>query len=108
MGRTYAERLPVPEARPGSWEALLHWVSASDRLLLFEGARDRPDLAKQRGHRAIGVVYNPEYEAFGNYVPTALPSRYDAFIHLDETQALHPLHIQPKQVNPPATYPWGL
>lgn len=43
------------------------------------------------GHRAIGVVYRPEYEQYGNYVPSIIPDRYDAFLHFDHTQALHPL-----------------
>ena len=40
-----------------------------------------------REHRAI---YNPSRERNGNYVPTVLPDRYDAFIYLNETNALHP------------------
>jgi erythromycin esterase-like protein len=40
---------------------------------------------RRRGHRAIGVVYRPEYEHFGNYVPTGLPRRYDALLSLDLT-----------------------
>ncbi len=46
------------------------------------------------GQRAIGVVYHPESEDRGNYVPTILPGRYDALIHIDHTQALHPLHLK--------------
>jgi hypothetical protein len=41
----------------------------------------------------IDVVYNPEYEKYSNYVPSILPLRYDAFIYLAHTTALHPLHI---------------
>lgn len=45
----------------------------------------------------------------GNYVPTILPERYDAFIYLDHSDGLHPLEIQPeKELQPPETYPWGL
>ena len=61
-----------------------------------------------RGHRAIGVVYQPEFESYGNYVPTILPKRYDAFMFVDETEALHPLHIKPEEIKPPDTYPWGV
>ena len=62
-----------------------------------------------RGHRAIGVVYDPAYEAFGNYVPTVLPRRYDAFLFIDQTQALHPLHLQPREDHEvPETYPVGV
>jgi erythromycin esterase-like protein len=82
------EVLPVPEARSGSWEAILHRIGASDRMLMLESLRGNETMMKSRGHRAIGVVYNPEYEAFGNYVPTALPGRYDTFLYLDTTQAL--------------------
>ena len=39
------------------------------------------------GHRAKGVVYNPETER-RNYVPTVLPRRYDAFIFIAETTPL--------------------
>lgn len=35
-------------------------------------------------------VYHPENER-GNYVPTVLSARYDAFIYLDQTHALQPL-----------------
>ena len=37
------------------------------------------------------MVYDPAYESYGNYVPTALAERYDAFLYLDQTEALHPL-----------------
>ena len=39
---------------------------------------------------------DPEREA-GNYAPTVLPRRYDAFVYLDATRALHPLHeVRPR------------
>jgi erythromycin esterase len=101
------EVMPVPPAQPGSWEHALHQMDAQDRLLLFQpplGADSA--LAVPRGNRAIGVVYNPEFE-LGNYVPTVLPLRYDAFLYLDRTEALHPLHIAP-QTGAPELYPWGL
>jgi erythromycin esterase-like protein len=100
------ERMNVPEGRPGSWEDILH-RAGGDQLLIFE--EDPSDeMQKVRGHRAIGVVYHPEFESHGNYVPTVLPKRYDAFLYIDETQALHPLHIEPQEINPPDLYPWGV
>lgn len=104
------ERMLVPPGRPGSWEEVLHRAGAEDRLLLLTEARASEDLLLERGHRAIGVVYNPERERFGNYVPTVLPLRYDAFVFLDETRALQPLHeVRPVAVGePPETYPSGL
>ncbi len=100
------ERMKVPEARPGSWEDVLHQIG-DDQLLLFDKDIISDKIQKVRGHRAIGVVYQPEFESYGNYVPTILPGRYDAFIYMDETQALHPLHIEPEGTTPPDTYPWG-
>lgn len=101
------EILLVPEARVGSWEALLHEQSSEDRVILFSG-NPAAELLQPRGHRAIGVVYHPDYEA-GNYVPTVLPRRYDAFIYLEETHALRPLHmkVQPDR-EVPETYPTGV
>jgi erythromycin esterase-like protein len=58
-------------------------------------------------HRAIGVVYNPDRESWGNYVPSAMSKRYDAFIYLDKTKALHPLNLHPNNERLPETYPFG-
>jgi erythromycin esterase-like protein len=102
------ERMPVPEAREGSWEELLHGAVGKDGLLLLSGA-EGDALFEPRGHRAIGVVYNPAHERYGNYVTTILPERYDAFLYLDESQALHPLHLASTDGRePPDTYPWGV
>jgi len=56
------------------------------------------------------VVYNPEYERYGNYVPTNLAKRYDAFLHIDKTCALHPLHMPEikEDEDLPETFPTGL
>lgn len=104
------ERMAVPPARPGSWEDVLHRAGAADRLLLLREARGRGVFMEERGHRAIGVVYHPEYERHGNYVPTVLPLRYDALLYLDETQALRPLHdVKPRRdAEVPETYPSGV
>lgn len=103
------EELPVPAARDGSWEDLLHRADMQDMLLLFpEHMQQGDELFARRGHRAIGVVYHPGRERWGNYVPTVLPSRYDAFLFIDKTRALRPLQLAPyDQGEPPATYPWN-
>ena len=38
------------------------------------------------------MVYDPDAERWGNYVPTVLGERYDAFLHLEDTSPLQPLH----------------
>ncbi len=100
------ERMEVPIAQAGSWEDVVHEAGIGDALLLTD--RLSPAARQRRGHRAIGVVYDPTLERYGNYVPTDLPARYDAFVHVDVTRALHPLHVEPEEAGPPATYPWGL
>jgi erythromycin esterase len=68
-----------------------------------------PQMRAIRGHRAIGVVYHPRYERFGNYVPTDLPARYDAVNHIDHSHGLTPLH-QPERLSlePHETFPWAV
>jgi erythromycin esterase len=88
--------MPVPPARPASLEDLLHDAVAASRALFVVPSGPRPDWYDEpMGHRAIGVVYRPERERWGNYVPTVAGRRYDAFIWLDEAKALHPLHGEP-------------
>ena len=102
------EEMEVPPAREGSVEQQLHRESPQNRYLLF---RDRDTAKSFRNpvpHRAIGVVYNPRREKMGNYVPSVMPERYDAFIYLDQTSALHPLHLQPKGKAMPDLYPFGV
>lgn len=109
------ERMPVPSAIDGSWDSFLHSIDDNNmgrnKLLTFDDVDKIEDslLLESKGQRAIGVVYNPSYEKYGNYVETILPIRYDAFLFIDETHALHPLHMP---VSPdeelPETFPTGL
>ena len=104
-----AERMTVPPARDGSWERVLHEIGAADRLLILTDKTPTPELLEPRGHRAIGVVYGPELEEYGNYVPTILPGRYDAFLYFDETQALHPMPVAAREEGEvPETFPSGV
>lgn len=68
---------------------------------------DESRLNEEQGHRAICVIYDSDHEV-GNYVPTILSERYDAFIYLDETEALHPLAMYTERNTIPELYPWGL
>jgi erythromycin esterase-like protein len=58
-----------------------------------ENSKTRTRTEKGPGQRAIGVVYNPEYERYGNYVPSVINKRYDMYLHIDKTHALSPLHM---------------
>lgn len=110
-GRSWGEKMQVmevPKGRSGSWEALLHLASAENKLLMMDDLRDTAFAEGRIGHRAIGVVYNPATEQYGNYVPSVVPSRYDAFLFIDQTTALHPLHLHPDTHKMPETYPFGV
>jgi erythromycin esterase-like protein len=88
--------MQVPEAVKHSWEYELHKLEAKDRIVFMTEA--------MREHlgagiwASIGVVYRPKHEHFGNYVPSKIPYRYNAFIYLDETSALHPIHMKSDQM----------
>ncbi|SKA33270.1 Erythromycin esterase homolog [Chitinophaga eiseniae] len=101
-------KMEVPPAFEGSWEHLLHTANSYNKLLIMNDLHQNVFWENHFGHRAIGVVYHPQYEQYGNYVPTILPLRYDAFIYLDETTALYPLHIQPDGHQMPETFPFGV
>jgi erythromycin esterase-like protein len=101
------EVMQVPPARPNSIESILHNQSADNRLLFLDDDRLRSQFKDFLGHRAIGVVYNPEYD-MSNYVPTLLPYRYDALVYIDRTQALHPMHLKADSKQMPETYPFGV
>jgi erythromycin esterase len=102
-------RIRIPPARLGSHEDLLHQVVPHPALFVFPDQRDSPWLSSTRGHRAIGVVYRPESDRLGNWVPTTMGVRYDAFCYFDETEALHPLHVEAAAMSSELeTAPWGV
>ncbi|MBS1523540.1 MAG: erythromycin esterase family protein [Bacteroidetes bacterium] len=102
------QAMNVPDAKKGSWEYLLHRAGEGNKLYLTKDLLDDLFMENNIGHRAIGVVYNPEYESYGNYVPTVIPLRYDAFVFIDQTHALYPLHVLPHAKEVPETYPFGV
>jgi len=101
------QEMEVPPAKKRSVEALLHEEPCGNCYILF---REETNSIYFSGvaHRAIGVVYNPAWEKRGNYVPSVLSRRYNAFIYLDKTTALHPLHLTPAGEQVPETYPFGV
>lgn len=105
-----AERTDVPPARVGSWEDVLHRAEPKDGLFLLTTSRSTDALLEPRGHRAIGVVYHPQYEHYGNYTSTVLPRRYNAFLYIDADHALQPIHeIHSRHDGEvPETYPSGM
>jgi erythromycin esterase len=105
------ERMQMPVAHAGSWEDVAHRALAGNGLFVFDGSTNGgiPDLDQPIDHRAIGVVYDPSAERWGNYVPTIIPRRYDAFFFIDETRAVNALHMPVTvETELPETYPSGM
>lgn len=85
--------MKMPAAGEGTIERVLNRIDIPDYYFLMDDElRNHPFLRRYIGHRAVGVVYNPAVEYPGNYVPTVLGERYDAFIYITETNHLRPLH----------------
>jgi erythromycin esterase-like protein len=116
------EEMEVPPAIDGSWDSILHNLQSesvavsntNNKLIILSNDSTNIYDSKTnnntwRGQRAIGVVYNPQYESYGNYVPTNISLRYDAFLFIDETHALNPLHVQTiNDKDLPETFPTGV
>lgn len=101
------EIMDVPPAIPGSVEDRMHIEFGPAAVIVF-GTPNAPRWFGERlRHRAIGVVYDPELEQLGNYVPTILDERYDAFVWCDVTKPVSPLHAQPAP-GELETYPTGV
>ena len=76
---------------------------------LREGQRKalRPVLMQARLERAIGVIYRPETELASHYFEAHLPQQFDGYVWFEETRAVTPLPVEPKE-GTPETYPFGL
>ncbi len=103
-------RMTVPPGREGSIEHGFHQAALRRDVEQFVlDLRDHRDRFREvRPHRAIGVVYNPRYDQFANYVPTSLSERYDVFLFFDRTTALRPLVQELDRTKLPETWPLGL
>lgn len=102
------QQMPLPKAIDGSLEKILHQFAGTNKLLIFNDDSPLKEIFSERlGHRAVGVVYDPHHER-GNYVSSVVSDRYDAFLFIDKTKALHPLHLKPDGHLVPETYPFGI
>ncbi|HET8794961.1 MAG TPA: erythromycin esterase family protein [Arthrobacter sp.] len=107
-------KMNLPEAVRGSTEATLHEALPDQDAALFvfdNGNRQNTgnhEWARgDQGHRAVGVVYRPQYDKHGNYVPTTLDGRYDAFLWFRDTSALQPLAAAESDAGEMETWPEG-
>ena len=105
------EIMSVPMAQSGSFEDLLHegatYAESKQYYINSKDFKDEKLFQDYIGHRAIGVVYHPQFERRGNYVPSMVTKRYDAVVFFDATHALNPLPVKFDYEKIPETYPFG-
>ncbi|MFY1635113.1 erythromycin esterase family protein [Solwaraspora sp. WMMB335] len=100
--------MSVPPARPGALESVLAAAAPAEALFVFPPDRRSHLLTDELDHRAIGVVYQPQWERRGNYVPTVLGERYDAFCWFDRSRGVRPLRTPHVELREPETFPSGI
>ncbi|RSN66887.1 erythromycin esterase family protein [Actinomadura sp. WAC 06369] len=102
------EEMLVPPPRAGSLEAVLAESELQRGLFVMPPERDKPSfLTRTLGHRAIGVVYDPDRDG-RQYVPTNVAERYDALCWFRATTALQPLHLERARLGELETMPTGV
>jgi erythromycin esterase-like protein len=105
-----AERKRVRRSLPESYEVLFHEMTAEHGEAFLVDTARADWLPANRLERAIGVIYRPETERTSHWFHADLRDQFDVVIHLDRTNALHPLERTPlwDMGEPPETYPSGL
>ncbi|TDC67037.1 erythromycin esterase family protein [Actinomadura sp. GC306] len=102
------EVMHAPPPAPGSLEALLAESELHRGLFIVPPEPDKPHfLTDTLGHRAIGVVYDPDRDR-RQYVPTRLAGRYDALCWFRGTSELAPLHYEAARRGELETLPSGV
>jgi erythromycin esterase-like protein len=97
----------LPPARPGSWEDVLHQQFAGNSIIFSNAIRSIKGLNGYFYTRAIGAIYQPATDAYSVYTASIMHRRYDAFIYLDRTSALHALPVKTNYRQSPYLYPTG-
>ena len=88
----YSWNAPVQEqvvlpAKAGSWESVLHELSPENKLILSKEIRNNSSLTKWIEFRSIGAAYS----GAAVYGTSIIPQRFDAFVFIDSTTAVHPI-----------------
>jgi len=83
----HLQKQTVLPAKGGTREYLLHDLSASNKIILSKDIRNNAALNKWIEFRSIGAAY----EGAAIYTRSIMPKRFDAFIFIDSTSALHPI-----------------
>ena len=95
-----AEQKKINPGIPGSYEDLFHRTQHKNFSLNLMKNKDLEHLLQlPRLQRAIGVIYRPETERMSHYFFTHLTRQFNSIIHVDRTEALRPLEVNPEWLN---------
>ena len=104
-------KLHITKARASSLDHVLHEsipeVGHDNFYVNLENIEENSSLRDFRGHRAIGVVYQPDHENKTQYIPTKVSERYDYLIYIDSSHPLTPVNLNFDKGKIPETYPFG-
>ena len=84
------QKMQLAAAADSSWEQRMHLLNADNKIILSKEIRSYPGMLKWIPQVAVGVIYHPMQKA-GTYSLSIVPNRYDAYIFIDNTNALHPI-----------------
>src|SRR5436190_70132 len=82
----HIQKQSVLPAKGASLEYLLHEISPENKIVLSKDIQSNSSLNKWIEFRSIGAAY----EGAAIYNRSIIPKRFDAFIFVDSTTALHP------------------
>ena len=74
-------------AKDGSWESILHQLGAENKIILSKDIRNNKTLNKWIEFRSVGAAFS----GAAVYGRSIMSERFDSFIFIDSTTALHPL-----------------
>jgi erythromycin esterase-like protein len=75
----------MPAAKRTSWEGMLHAISNENKLVFSNEIENNPSLNRWLEFRSVGATYTGN----DSYSQSIIPGRFDAFVFIDSTTALH-------------------
>jgi erythromycin esterase-like protein len=79
--------MPVPDAREGSWENIVHKKLKGNVIILSREIKDNRVFNTWLPFRSIGAAYSNN----AIYGSAILPKRFDAIVYIDSTTAIRPI-----------------
>jgi len=82
------QEIPVPPAIKGSWENILHDIGPGNKIIISKDLIDNQAWDLSLPFRSIGDIYTGK-DFYGTAI---VPKRFDAFVYIDSTTAVHSLN----------------